>query len=590
MAPVLRSCRLSVLALVIALAGHAGAQTIPANAAPPGPRTGMILGQVVDAVTGGPIPETIVTGLVMGTVVDARDQQPVDLALVTLGGPQGRKAVLTDAKGRFVFLDLPAGPYSIQAVRAGYSDGAYGRRRPGGSEQILTLGIDEHIQNVAITLWNDAAISGSVSDEAGEPVVDLPVRVLRKTIVAGVNRWTAAGAARTDDRGFYRVSSLDPGSYAVLVAPAPTATPSGGMAYRNQYYANGRTPADADVISLEPGDERRAVDLQIMPAAVYRVTGTITGPDGPLSADLSLWPEPGSGSTATSLAAATTASSPSGRFAFSGVPAGRYVIRVLKAPPLPAGRPRVAVGPPAPTLVGQLPVTVESADITDISIDLQEGFRISGRLEFAGAQAAPQGNAIGQIRFVLEAANGASVAPPALAIGQFSEDRSFTSNQLPPDRYYLRVTGLSAGWTLKTAMVDGRDVSDVPLLLDRDVTGAVITLSSRATELNGKVVDASGKPDADASVLIFPADETRWTDYGSHPRRIQAIRVSRDGTYRMAGLPPGDYRVIAVDDEQTADWPNAQLLKLLSVSATPVHLADDETRSVLLTILAVPQR
>src|SRR6476646_838335 len=88
------------------------------------------------------------TGLLMGVIVDALDNRPVADAEVKLGGappavPNTQQ--LTDAEGRFVFLDLPKGTYTIAATKAGYADGAIGRRRPAGLTQVLTLADGERI-------------------------------------------------------------------------------------------------------------------------------------------------------------------------------------------------------------------------------------------------------------------------------------------------------------------------------------------------------------------------------------------------------------------------------------------------------------
>jgi len=45
------------LLVMLALTIHSSGQGVPSVAAPPGPRTGMIVGQVVDAATGAPVAE-----------------------------------------------------------------------------------------------------------------------------------------------------------------------------------------------------------------------------------------------------------------------------------------------------------------------------------------------------------------------------------------------------------------------------------------------------------------------------------------------------------------------------------------------------
>lgn len=66
-------------------------------------------------------------------VVDALSNRPVSDVVVTLslsGAGQslttGQQKVLTDGSGRFAFQGLPAGRYSISAMRPGYLNGGLG--------------------------------------------------------------------------------------------------------------------------------------------------------------------------------------------------------------------------------------------------------------------------------------------------------------------------------------------------------------------------------------------------------------------------------------------------------------------------------
>lgn len=77
-------------------------------------RTGLIVGQVVDATTGRPVPDVIVTL----TTPFASSNLP--------STPRGR--VLTDAEGRFFFADLPATPVAMPQQRSGSSTSGYAIR------------------------------------------------------------------------------------------------------------------------------------------------------------------------------------------------------------------------------------------------------------------------------------------------------------------------------------------------------------------------------------------------------------------------------------------------------------------------------
>lgn len=158
-----------------------------------------------------------------------------------------------------------------------------------------------------------------------------------------------------------------------------------------------------------------------------------------------------------------------------------------------------------------------------------------------------------------------------------------------PGAYYLRVVSSLPGWTLKSAMLDGRDISNVPVVVDRSLNGVVLTFTARPSEVNGRVLNATGAADSTATVLVFPADSTAWIDQGFRPRRLRAVRVDKDGAFHTAGLPPGNYLVAAIPDEASANAFDPRILQSLSRLAATMTLADGESRSLSLKTLAVPR-
>jgi hypothetical protein len=619
------------------------------------------------------------TGLLMGVIVDPLDGQPVPNAEVKLGGaPPGtlNTAVLADAEGRFVFMALPKGSFTITATKPGYAEGAYGRLRPMGLTQALTLGEGERHGDLKIPIWKFATVTGRVTDEAGEAVIGVAVRALQRTIVAGKQKLAPGPTARTDDRGVYRIASLTPGEYAVVVpatqasapdsvvdlyvrsqiartakpgesdfirdlsfsgamdalimierhretrvgaqsflsigagSPAAVApAPSGGgriYVYPTQYYPAASTAAAASVRALRSGEERVAIDIQLALAATSLVSGTVKGPDGPIVAGLTLAIDADDLSTDTGFETATTVSDTAGRFTFIGVPEGRYRLRAVVAqvpvsggqrgapppPPKPLGAP---AAPPLPSLGGftlwaTQSITVGASDIKDLAIDLRAGFRIAGRSEFVGTVAQPAADVLRRMTATFDPSDARPLVSSIMGRGQFDERGRLSSYQLPPGRYYVRINNPPAGWVLKSAMLSGRDVSNVPLSLDADLTTLVITFTDRPSMLSGQVQNATGASDPSATVLVFPADSGGWTDYGGFPRRLQAIRVDRNGQFQAANLPGGDYLLVAIPDESSANWQDPKVLQALSRLATSVTLGDGETRSVSLKTSAVPAR
>src|SRR4029453_10739064 len=143
-----------------------------------------------------------------------------------IGAPQGPGAarrVMTERQGHFIFRNLAKGAFSITTTKAGWIDGAYGRRRPYGSGHQLGLAQGQRVGDVKITIWRFGAISGTVRDEDGEPVIGVEVPPPRAVVVFGRRLLVAAGSVQTDDRGVFRVGSLIPADYLVMLSPGQAA-------------------------------------------------------------------------------------------------------------------------------------------------------------------------------------------------------------------------------------------------------------------------------------------------------------------------------------------------------------------------------
>jgi hypothetical protein len=156
----------------------------------------------------------------------------------------------------------------------------------------------------------------------------------------------------------------------------------------------------------------------------------------------------------------------------------------------------------------------------------------------------------------------------------------FTSVGLPPGRYVVRGGRAPQGWMFKSATVDGRDVVDTALELDRkDVTAVVGTFTDRVTMLSGIVRTSYGVPDANAAVLIFPANDQAWSLPAFNPHRFRRLRTREGGGYQVNALPLGDYYAVAVPDERADGWRDPRVLELLARSAVLVDIRDGDRKT-----------
>ena len=210
----------TVALLVFALAPTVGVGAAEAQLAVPGagqpqpPRPRTPAGPVRDP-GGRPASSTLPAGkgAIAGTVTIASGQ-PAAGARVMLNGGGGdgpvSRTTTTDTRGQFVFEGLRAGRYNVMVQKPGYVSISYGQRRVGGAGTQIPL-TDGERRNIEILLPKGAVITGMVLDERGEPAINANVRPMRYTLMTGGRRAQQAGGAQTDDRGIYRLHSLQPG-------------------------------------------------------------------------------------------------------------------------------------------------------------------------------------------------------------------------------------------------------------------------------------------------------------------------------------------------------------------------------------------
>jgi hypothetical protein len=178
---------------------------------------------------------------------------------------------------------------------------------------------------------------------------------------------------------------------------------------------------------------------------------------------------------------------------------------------------------------------------------------------------------------------------PTLFTGPVDRDGNFSIEEVPAGRYLvlflasLEDRRAMAGWETKGATLSGRDVSTRPMDVSGDVTGIVLTVTDRPSELVGTARTAEGVPDPSAAVVMFSAERELWTTIGASNRRFRAVRAAENGTYLFRGVPEGDYFVAAIPDEEAVDWLVPSRLEALARVAVKIAVRDEEKKSQELT-------
>lgn len=671
------SGHLSSLALA-----QTGAPASPgAQAVAQKPGTGFIFGQVLDAGTGQPLAGATVT-LAGGPppVLNGAPPPPDSPQLLdAMAAARNASRLMTGSSGQFVFHDLHRGNYRVSVSAPGYIPGSYGQRIVNGPSQAIELAEDDHVSDATIKLWKYASVSGRVVDEAGEPAVGLSVRVLRVSGSGKRRTLQPLTQTQTDDRGIYRIGTLAPAEYLVAIPQTVTTMPttvidtymtamSGGntvdlikqlsessapmpmigsgmrlgdfqvsaagasraltlpapdpdhvSVYQSLFYPAATTSTDATPITLRSGQDQTGIDFQLRIVSTVRVSGSVTGSDGParntgvrlLNAGVQDIEFDNGFETATSVTDAT------GAFTFLGVPSGQYVLKVQRVSrPLPdqssmvmvtttmGGGGMSSIGfsssmldpsaslPPVslePTFFGQTSVAVADHSIEGVTVALRPGIRVSGTLVFEGSATPPTPDALSRFTVSLSAVEGRS--PIAISSTRPSPDGRFKTQGYPPGRYFVNAGGpLPPGWTLRSISLGGRNLDDTALELESDdIAGVTVVFSDQTTEIRGTVHGGTGAAagEGDATVLVFPANYTAWMDQGSNGRRQRTGGTTKNGGYSISGLPPGDYLVVAVSSDGVPTNRDAAFYGSIARGATHITLAQGEKKPLDLTLSVI---
>lgn len=358
-----------------------------------------------------------------------------------------------------------------------------------------------------------------------------------------------------------------------------------GLGYAPVYFPGTTTSSSAATIALGVSEERQGLDFQLQLVNTASVSGTVSSPDGDTSGIfLTLVNE-----TEQALGGGlnTTRVQQDGSFTFTNIAPGQYVLQARGGGRSGRGGGRGGQGQggaagagatatPPEVLWGQVPVTVDGRSLSGLSVSMQAGMKVNGRLLFDGG-AAPAD--LTRVRVALgPAGSGGGQDLAQNTPAQVDASGRFTITGVAPGRYTVRVQGQVQGFALKSAVSSGRDVLDFPLDVkpSEDIADVVVTMSTKTQELTGTLTDGQNQPATDYSVIVYSAEPQYWTPQS---RRIVSVRPGTDGRFTARNLPAGDYLVAAVTDVEPGEWFDPEFLQQLRAASVRVTLSEGDKKT-----------
>ena len=535
---------------------------------------------------------------IKGRVTD-EGGQPIEEATVFLmpagvTGAQGMFEVMkirptsTDDEGKFDLDSVSSGAYSLMAYAPGYVTVA-GMSLDGGVQRYYRPG-----EFVLIRLVKGGVITGTVTNEVGEPMVAASVKAIRVRDVEGrparvrlANPLQLFEEWKTDDRGHYRIYGLEPGSYVVSTGG------KGFFSFQNDGYAGdvstyypSLTRDTATEIKVSGGQETIGIDIRHRGGRGHAISGTIAGsaPASMMAATVITLTHASSGAT-EAMTFIPMAIQNRG-FAFYGIADGEYFVSAIcseeKTSSLVASPRRVKV---------------KGGDVTGIELVLAPLGSISGRVvvEALDREQKPEckpARKTAMAEIVLLARRDAKDGKPqafspfeylphsmdtvpddkgGFTITSLEASRYYVETRLPDETLYVRSLTLQSNTSDQKNTSNQKNTSDqkavskqkaagpqngIRLKQGERLTGLTFTITEGASSLAGKITAANKEQPLPARLRahLIPAEPEATDDF----LRYREAIAEGDGSFTFTNVAPGRYRILAreiEDSEMGEDGP-----------------------------------
>ena len=268
-------------------------------------------------------------------------------------------------------------------------------------------------------------------------------------------------------------------------------------------------------------------------------------------------------STAVPSTPLSTTVTPEGTFTLTNVPPGEYLVQVLGTR-----------SPGRPAEFGVEQVSVTDRDPRPVTIRASAGAVLEGLITVEGQ---PQARAatVSLIAVPFDVDRAPEIGLSTLAVYR---DGTFYLTGLY-GRARLALSTTSEGWYVKSVRINGIDATHRGFdfgFSQESFRNALIHVAHATGAISGRVAGESGGPAGGCAVIVFSTDREKWVAASGYLRRAQA---SADGSFRVGGLPPGDYYVAAVASDVSVDageWQEPEALHALTSAARRVTLGEGE--------------
>jgi hypothetical protein len=497
------------------------------------------------------IPEDPPPAIVEGSVINIQNSRTIPRATVTLLHLKGTgsKSQRTDGRGHFIFQNVEPGIYRLIAERAGF----FSDDRKREYQPIFEIAAGEHAKDIPVRLIPSALVGGKVRDEYNDPVQDAEIRVLAVQTRLGQQYLRVAAKALTDDRGEYRIASLHPGKYYLVVEdkskPLATLTaiienvnalqkmrdekgrplrvempgvPDPPYTYAPLFYPDTTDFRQAQSLKLNPGDEM-AADFLLVSAPVVSLRGKVvngmTGQTANSATVAAFWTNYVEGGGIPALLATE------GSFEVRGIAPGTYTLRATFTE-----NQRV--------FHGEETIEVGDRGAQNVQITALPDFVATGHVRLAGLTEKPRKASIEFVGEGLMPRVRASTAPPDLV---------YEAELRPNRRYRAMVRNLPLDYYLKAVTISQHELAPDNVVVNGLRGDLELIVSTAGGHIEGALTNARNEPTRGSILLIPDVPEP------GPPDLFRRTSADSKGNFMFSGVAPGSYRMLAVENLSLED-------------------------------------
>ena len=529
------------------------------------------------------------------------------------GGPPNRffpaatanNAIDTDDSGHFS-ISLPSpGAWTLTATARGYASGAYEQHRQYSSAIVLTP--EAPTYDLVFHLPPEASITGIVLDEAGEPVrnaqVTLHIVPAPSPDASQPQAGGVRGVIQTDDRGIYEFANLLPEErfrvtvqtrpwYAASAQPgrsnitatdtSSTLDPSLDVTYPLLWFPGVDDPTQAETITVHAGETYQA-DFHLTPIPSIHLR--ILTPSSVDSNGRPVLAFPtferiipgGEGGFFGSPMPIVNMNQQGGQMEVSGLTPGTYQVRMQSQNGSP---PRSAVVEITPGSVRTLDMSAISSTTANVTV-LLDGILDSGPGENS-IQIILTDTETGQQFYPNGPMNGFAGGGPAnnqrRRQGGPPSDRPTPRKgrliEVPPGQYEVTVVAGRSNMYLTAITAQSAQVRGRHITIPAGDSTLTLHLATGLASLTGNVT-MHDKPTVGATVLLVPASLGDPASFAT----IGQDQSNTDGSFDIAGITPGQYILIAIDNGWQINWSDPSTLRRYLTQGTPIDLTSSEKLS-----------